>query len=204
MKNKNAHTIYGNGVVDPKLFTNEGVKKKNHSVIAGLYEVGLPFISSADGRRFKTQTELSDHLDYLFKKNQLEKSMERTEERGWYEDDFVWTGEITKADLQKTSATSSSSNKMDTSSLPEDPESFTVPADENQDRCAVCDLNFKMFFDHDDGIYKYKNCKEITVFLDDAAEKESEQRLVKVTCWKALGSPEYLTMDQVLERNVNR
>jgi len=197
--------VYSTGV-DPKLFTNEGVKKKNPSVIAGLYEVGLPFISSADGRRFKNQTELSNHLDFLFKKNQLEKSMERTEERGWYEDDSIWTGEVSEADLAAKAAIGAVT-AMDslTGNLGEtDPESFTVPADENQDRCAVCDLNFKMFFDHDDGIYMYKNCKEITVFLDDAAEKESEQRLVHVTCWKALGSPEELTMDQVLERHASR
>ena len=54
--------------VDKKLFTNEGLKKKNESVIAILYEVGLPFVSSSDGRRFATQIELSKHLDALFKK----------------------------------------------------------------------------------------------------------------------------------------
>ena len=54
--------------VDKKLFTNEGLKKRNDSVVAMLYEVGLPFVSSSDGRRFATQIELSKHLDALFKK----------------------------------------------------------------------------------------------------------------------------------------
>mmetsp|Transcript_8246 Transcript_8246/g.12684 ORF Transcript_8246/g.12684 Transcript_8246/m.12684 type:complete len:544 (-) Transcript_8246:186-1817(-) len=188
--------------VDQKLFTNEGVKKRDPSVIAGLYEVGLPFTSSADGRRFKTQSELSNHLDFLFKRNQLEKSMERTEERGWYAEDLVWIGEVSQIDLDSKNPSDVIALDSSTASLEEvNPESFTVPADENQERCAVCDLSFKMFFDNDDGIYKYKNCKEITVLLDDAAEKESEERLVHVTCWKALGSPEELTMDQVLERH---
>lgn len=54
--------------IDKSLFTNDGVKKKDETVIGSLYEGGLPFVSSADGKRFATQTELSNHLDYLFKK----------------------------------------------------------------------------------------------------------------------------------------
>jgi pre-mRNA cleavage complex 2 protein Pcf11 len=54
--------------VDKSLFTSEGIKNKIDAVIGILYEVGLPFVSSADGRRFATQQDLSDHLDTLFKK----------------------------------------------------------------------------------------------------------------------------------------
>ena len=54
--------------IDKALFTNDGVKTKDETVIASLYEAGLPFVSSADGKRFATQSELSNHLDYLFKK----------------------------------------------------------------------------------------------------------------------------------------
>ncbi|KAI2494327.1 putative ATPase [Fragilaria crotonensis] len=195
-------SIYGG--IDPKLFTNEGVKRKDLSIVSGLYEVGLPFKSSVDGRRFKTQSELSKHLDYLFKKNQLEKSIERTEERGWFQDDAIWTGEISEADAVASAAMGTTNATI--SSTPEvaDPESFTCPADETQDRCAICDLNFKMFFDNDDGIYKYKNCKEMIVVMDDTAMNDTEQMLVHVTCWRALGSPDVLDMDQVLERHLNR
>jgi pre-mRNA cleavage complex 2 protein Pcf11 len=54
--------------VDRSLFTNEGIKKRDMALIEMLYGVGLPFVSSSDGRRFKTQLELSKHLDRLFKK----------------------------------------------------------------------------------------------------------------------------------------
>jgi pre-mRNA cleavage complex 2 protein Pcf11 len=54
--------------IDKSLFTNDGLKKKNMAVIGLLYEIGLPFVSSADGKRFSTQLELSNHLDSLFKK----------------------------------------------------------------------------------------------------------------------------------------
>lgn len=58
--------------IDKKLFTNEGIKKKNMAIVGLLYEIGLPFISSADGRRFATQLELSSHLDSLFKKKYVD------------------------------------------------------------------------------------------------------------------------------------
>ena len=54
--------------VDKKLFTTKGIRFKNPAVVGVLYEVGLPFVSSSDGRRFATQLELSKHLDALFKK----------------------------------------------------------------------------------------------------------------------------------------
>jgi pre-mRNA cleavage complex 2 protein Pcf11 len=54
--------------IDKALFTNEGVKTKDETIIGSLYQVGLPFVSTADGKRFATQTELSKHLDFLFKK----------------------------------------------------------------------------------------------------------------------------------------
>lgn len=58
--------------VEKKFFTSQGVKQKNDTVVGILYEIGLPFVSSADGRRFSTQMELSNHLDALFKKGYVE------------------------------------------------------------------------------------------------------------------------------------
>lgn len=210
--------------IDKALFTNEGVKTKDETVIGSLYQIGLPFVSTADGKRFATQTELSKHLDFLFKKkyvhvvhynvsrhfvcvpnvffcflhrSQLEKSMERTEERGWYVDGAVWTGESKAVDL--VAPTESKEMADVASSKDADPSTFTMPADESRDRCVICGINFKMFFDNENGIYMYNNCREIEVLNDDAAEKESESMLVHITCWRGLGSPPVLTMDQALQ-----
>jgi pre-mRNA cleavage complex 2 protein Pcf11 len=197
--------------VDPTLFTNEGIKNKIPSVIAILYEVGLPFVSSTDGRRFRTQLELSKHLDGLFKKNQLEKSIAKTEERGWYVVDLVWAGEVKEEDLDnstetgpnsKNTAASLSPQQQQTAATEDDgysPETSTVPADETRDRCVVCGINFKMFFDNDDGMYKYGNCREIELLNDaEISLYDSDNALVHVTCWRGLGSPNLLTMDQAL------
>ena len=184
-------------LVDKKDFTNEGIKSKNPTVIGLLYEIGLPFLSSADGRRFRTEIELSNHLDALFKRNQLEKSMARTEERGWYSTADVWTGEAKESEV--ASAAVEAGNTQDAATDDFDPETSMVPADESRDRCVICGINFKMFFDNENGIYMYSNCREIDVLNDDAAERDSEEKLVHVTCWRGLGSPEVLTMDQALQ-----
>ena len=137
---------------------------------------------------------------------QLEKSIASTEERGWYPDEGAWSGESERVEaanenaaaVGKDQAASGPSSPDDES----DPDTFTMPADESRDRCVICGINFKMFFDNDEGVYMYSNCREIEVLNDDAAEKESENMLVHVTCWRALGSPPELTMDQALQEAI--
>ena len=186
--------------IDRSLFTNDGIKKLNEAIIGLLYEVGLPFVSSGDGRRFATQLELSKHMDALFKRGQLEKSIATTQERGWYDDDDIWSRggksqeAAASAELDDGDAAGPMGGDDDT-----DPETITMPADESRDRCVICGINFKMFFDNDDGIYKYSNCREIEVLNDEAAAKDSEEMLVHVTCWRNLGSPELMTADQTLQ-----
>lgn len=122
--------------------------------------------------------------------------MARTEERGWYCSDRVWTGEAKEEAADDTMQ----SNVAEATGSTEDadPDSFTEVADETRDKCVVCGLNFKMFFDNDDGAYKYRNCQEIEVMNDDVAENESDMMLVHVTCWRGLGSPATLDIDQTL------
>jgi pre-mRNA cleavage complex 2 protein Pcf11 len=197
--------------VDRSLFTNRGVLERSDTVIGILYEVGLPFVSSVDGRRFATQQELSSHLDSLFRRNQLEKAMARTEERGWFVAEFLWTLEK-KADSSDPSSTQNGGGAMEwdngaardgAAADGYDPVTSSVPADETRDRCVVCGINFKMTFDDDDGVYKYSNCREIEMLNDDAADVESEPVLVHVTCWRGLGSPHVLTADQALQETLH-
>lgn len=187
--------------IDKSLFTNDGIKKLNEAVIGLLYEVGLPFVSSGDGRRFATQLELSKHMDALFKKGQLEKSMASTQERGWYDNDDTWSGGGKSRDAggsaENDNGDVAGPNTGDDSA---DPDTFAMPADESRDRCVICGINFKMFFDNEDGVYKYSNCRDITVLNDEAAAKDSEEMFVHVTCWRNLGSPEHLTAEQIISR----
>ena len=61
-----------------------------------------------------------------------------------------------------------------------------------------------MFFDQEDGEWKYRNCIEKDVEVNDGPtmdEDEAEAKLVHYSCWKGLGSPAFLTADQVLHAN---
>lgn len=197
--------FHGSKVIDKSKFTNEGLKEKNDSVISRLYEGGLAFVCPADGRRFATQIELSNHYDALFKKNQLEKSMEMTNERGWYESDAVWSGfssrESEEIDYKMTTLENASQSAGAVSAgdtIANDPMLSTVTADDTRSKCVICGIDFNMKFNEDEGEWIYDNCKEIVVMNDDVAEKESELLLAHATCLKGLGSPKFLTRDQVL------
>uniref|UniRef100_A0A7S2I3V0 PCFS4-like zinc finger domain-containing protein n=1 Tax=Helicotheca tamesis TaxID=374047 RepID=A0A7S2I3V0_9STRA len=181
--------------VDKTKFTTEGLKERNDMVVALLYDAGLPFVSSSDGRRFATQIELSNHLDALFRRSQIEKTMERTEERGWYDTESLWTKLETAKPENMEDATSTSQNTTEEAT----PETSTVFADESRDRCVVCGINFEMFFDQEEGEYKYRNCKEVKAVGGDGNGEEDV--LVHVTCLRGLGSPEVLMMHQILHKH---
>lgn len=189
-------------IVDKALFTNDGIKELNLAVVGLLYEAGLPF-SLNDGWRFADQKAMAEHLDRKFKAAEAQKSITSTHERGWYESNQAWEGQQEK-DEPGRSGTGDTAMENSTSSSaatgPLDPESLTVPADETRDRCVVCGINFSMFFDSEDGIFKYKNCREIDVMQ---AEKKPIEMLVHGTCWKSLGAPDLLTADQALKEIMN-
>jgi pre-mRNA cleavage complex 2 protein Pcf11 len=185
--------------IDKTKFTTEGLKEKNDAVIARLYDGGLPFVCSADGRRFATQIDHSRHLDELFRRSQLEKTMDRTDERQWYPSISVWCGRMKQTDGGNTVTSSVATDEMNNESDIVDPNTCLVSADESRDKCAICGISFNMQFDQDEGEWKYSNCKEIEVLNDDVAEQESEHMLVHVTCLRGLGSPQVLTIDQILQ-----
>jgi len=217
--------------IDKSKFTTEGLAERddNHhppAYVSRLYEAGLPFLSSSDGRRFATQAELSSHLDTLFQRARLEKTMERSEEREWYHDDRTWenhwdatmnpngtsldgggTGNGTGTGMGTMDNNphygnpnrNPNDNTTQSSTTALSPTSSFVPADESRDRCVLCGVSFKMHFDQDCGEWMYGNCTEIDVLNDDAAEHESEPMLVHATCWNGLGSPEFLTREQILQ-----
>ena len=200
-------------IVDKSLFTNDGVKQLNLAVVGLLYDVGLPF-SLNDGWRFATERELADHIDRKFKSTvSSQMSIVASQERGWYDSDDSWAG-LRQASAGTSNATGFGSTVQnatydnqgdqadgtvgDDSNIV-DPQSFTVPADESRDRCIVCGINFSMIFDAEDGIYKFKNCREIDVLR----ETGQVEMLIHGTCWKSLACPDVLTSDQASKDVMN-
>lgn len=147
---------------------------------------------------------LIDCIQYI-SRSQLEKTMERTEERGWYTTEISWMGLSSSANIgNATTITGDRKSSDPLHSFAENTEpdnllqleSNSVVADESRDRCVLCGINFEMFFDQEDGEWKYKNCVEKSVWSDD--DNDTNDMLVHATCWKGLGCPEFLTQDQIL------
>jgi pre-mRNA cleavage complex 2 protein Pcf11 len=155
-------------------------------------------------------------LDTLFRISQVEKYIERTgggvggssNERGWYtnEDDWSLVGSKTMDDAimtmgNNTDKTSSTLLPGTMSTMNDDgtTRSNTVIADESRDRCSLCGINFTMFFDQDDGEWKYRNCMESNVENDGPTmeEEDCDPVLVHVTCWEGLGCPTVLGLDEI-------
>ena len=143
-----------------------------------------------------------DH-DGLFSSlvSQLEKLMEKTEERGWYVNEGTWIG--VSATIIDETTTTTQEEKLTTDV--EDvtiSETATILADETRSKCILCGIPFAMLFDQEDGEWKYKNCIEKDVLKEDDGptleEEEFEAVLVHASCWEGLGRPEFLTPDQVL------
>jgi len=131
--------------------------------------------------------------------------MEKTDERGWYVVEAIWIGDRTDVSEEKNAMDVKPSLDVSKNIAADDTTSFAaaVIADETRDRCILCGINFAMFFDQEDGEWKYKNCTEKTVLKDDEGpladeEEESQSVLVHETCWDGLGRPEFLTADQIL------
>lgn len=204
-------------MVDKSLFTTSKIMQLPHHkwVVGRLYEQGLPFVSTSDGRRFSTQLGLSQHLDALFKKAQIEKTMEKNEERGWHIDYREWCGEQNylkvgvssslgqnnnMMDVDATNANNNNNSSMDSSTLDGQNNKDTVPADEDRSRCVICGNTFVMFFDQEEGQHMYKHCREIELLSDnDAALEPSEHVLVHTRCLQGLGFPDKLLREQVLQ-----
>ena len=121
-------------------------------------------------------------------------------QRGWHCSSLQWSGIQSDAisdNMNNINPNINNSNgEMNDSN---NAESTNVHADENRSRCVVCGNPFVMYFDQEEGAYMYKDCREIDLLNDEAAEEESEKVLVKIRCLQGLGSPEFLTSDQVLQ-----
>jgi pre-mRNA cleavage complex 2 protein Pcf11 len=193
-------------IVDKNLFTSEGVKQLNLAIVGLLYEVGLPF-SLNDGYRFATEVELAGHIDRKFKAANAQKSIAASHERGWYDSDEAWTGQQmvddTNNDLFGNTSLDNQGGHADGSGSNNnvDPQTLTFPADETRDKCVVCGINFNMVFDSEDGIYKFKNCREIAVLTADG-DGEVEM-LIHGTCWKSLACPDVLSHNQASNEVMN-
>jgi len=189
-------------LAEPSRFTNDGLKERNSRAVASLYDDGMPHVCERDGRRFRTQRELSSYLDEVFQRSQANKLMERADDRGWFQTEEQWTGQAAPAGAHGTSEDQAATEggQPHASALDGgdacagDGRPETVPADESRSRCRICGRNFDMFFDDEEGEWLYRNCREVEV----AGAGADAHVLVHGTCCDGLGAARVVRAEQLL------
>jgi len=161
-------------VIDPKDFTNEGLKKKHGTSIYNLYNA-MPFVNKQDGRRFRSQEELQGHMGAEFKRQEEEKAKVFEVVSKWFKSESDWVaGKESMADAPETTGMEDSVAESD-----------EVDADEGRPSCGICGKNFASSYSDDKGGYVYTGVREFVV--EEENGMESDEVLLHVKCCEKLG-----------------
>lgn len=122
--------------------------------------------------RFKTQTELANHLDMLFIRNQDKQRKEGTRTyRQWYCKESQWVtdfGSLKRVETDKAPAANIAKADGKPAEIPD--EEMVLPADEHFTRCPVSNEAFLPEWDTEEGDYMYRNA--VKVLLTEKADSQ--------------------------------